>query len=195
MLQSLSRQIATPAVPIKLNAAPPAPPATPSDSAQLSPGAFRKGVSAAADMTTDLVGMGAGAVLGLMAAGTAASAVAFMAGATTLAGGPPLACLLVMGAGAVAGGVGGAKVADWIGKKVDHLGAVVSEKLGASALTGGTVGRAGLALAATAPLSLTRASAAGAPMVVGGAAITAGLLLAGGVANKAASWLVDQFRK
>ena len=150
------------------------PEAPPAEKVSLSKGAFGDGVGAAGHMTTTLTAAGYG---GLMAAASAAVA------------GGPVGFVVGMVVGGGLGIWGGDKISDGAGK----LGARVARHLGFSERTGANVGRAALALAVTAPLTLTLASATG-PVMIGGAAVAGAFMLVGGIACKAVGWVADKLR-
>jgi len=143
---------------------------------------FMEGVEWASDGINKGIGTFGGGVLGAMGA---AELVAAGTVGTVVAGPVAIAALLIIGGGAVAGGVLGYKG----GKKLSNLagkaGAWISKKLGGSEQTGKALGKAALTLGATAPLSVVTTTAAGVT-AIGGAAISGGLMAGGGVANKVA---------
>jgi len=173
---------------------PPAPPSghgpahqpQPEDQVSFSQGAFVDGVSAGAELIADTTGLVVGGAVGLSLGATAAALA--VAGLGISAG--PLATGLVLlgvGAGAVLGAGTGASVLDKFSHKVGQWGSKLASKVGLSEKAGEAVGRASLALALTAPMTLTLATGG----TLSFAPIAGALLLAGGLANKAVMGVAD----
>jgi len=140
---------------------------------------FMEGVEWASDGINKGIGVFGGGVLGAMGA---AELVAAGTVGTVVAGPVAAAALLIIGGGALAGGVlgykGGKKLSDLAGK----AGAWISKKLGGSEHTGRAMGKAALTLGATAPISVVTTAAG--VTTIGGAALSGGLMAGSGVINK-----------